>query len=110
MEARCPLLGYELNYLTIEGGKIPSRFLKVYYQNEVGVEGYDAGARILYDFFKKILPVYLTPQLSVIGKKIIEACMSGATVEEYNSIIPMSYQYSFLTMKDYENRDYDSTK
>ena len=27
--ARCPLLGYELNYLTIEGAKIPSRFLKV---------------------------------------------------------------------------------
>ena len=35
-EARCPLLGYELNYLTIEGAKIPSRFLKVYKQDEVG--------------------------------------------------------------------------
>jgi hypothetical protein len=29
-DARCSLLGYELNYLTIEGAKIPSRFLKVY--------------------------------------------------------------------------------
>ncbi len=28
--ARCPLLGYELNYLTLESSKIPSRFLKVY--------------------------------------------------------------------------------
>jgi hypothetical protein len=27
--ARCSLLGFELNYLTIEGAKIPSRFLKV---------------------------------------------------------------------------------
>ncbi|MCK4920543.1 MAG: DUF4914 family protein, partial [Bacteroidales bacterium] len=49
--ARCPLLGYELNYLTIEGSKIPSRFLKVYKQGEVGEAGYDAGAEILYDFF-----------------------------------------------------------
>ena len=37
--ARCPLLGYELNYLTIESSKIPSRFLKVYNQVEV-VEPY----------------------------------------------------------------------
>jgi hypothetical protein len=104
-EARCPLLGYELNYLTIEGSKIPSRFLQVYLQTEVGTDGYDAGALILYDFFKKELPKFLTPELSVIGKRIIDVCMSGATVEDYNSIIPMSYQYSFLTMKDYENRD-----
>ena len=50
--ARCPLLGFELNYLTIEGAKIPSRFLKVYKQHSVETEGYDAGAKILYDFFK----------------------------------------------------------
>lgn len=101
-DARCPLLGYELNYLTIEGAKIPSRFLKVHRQSEVGVEGYDAGAQILYDFFKKELQKFITPELHGTGKRIIDACMSGATVEEYNSIIPMSYQYSFLTIKDYE--------
>ncbi len=101
-DARCPLLGYELNYLTIEGAKIPSRFLKVHIQNEVGIEGYDAGAQILYDFFKKELQKFITPELSVIGKRIIDACMSGATVEDYNLIMPMSYQYSFLTIKDYE--------
>jgi hypothetical protein len=101
--ARCPLLGYELNYLTIEGAKIPSRFLQVYKQIEVGTEGYDAGAAILYDFFRKELPKYLTPELSATGRKIIEACLAGATVEEYNNIIPMSYKYSFLTIADYEN-------
>lgn len=104
-DARCPLLGYELNYLTIEGAKIPSRFLKVYRQDTVGMDGYDAGAKILYDFFKKELPKFLTPELSVLGKRIIEACMSGATVEEYSSIIPMNYQYSFLTVKDYEEKN-----
>ncbi|MBN2275388.1 MAG: DUF4914 family protein [Bacteroidales bacterium] len=100
--ARCPLLGYELNYLTIEGAKIPSRFLQVHRQNEVGTEGYDAGAKILHDFFKKELQQFITPSLSSVGKRIIEACMSGATVEDYNAIIPMQYQYSFLTIKDYE--------
>ena len=100
--ARCPLLGYELNYLTIEGAKIPSRFLQVHRQSEVGIEGYDAGAQILYDFFKKELQNFISTDLSPVGKRIIDACMSGATVEDYNSIIPMNYQYSFLTIKDYE--------
>ncbi|MFO8001063.1 MAG: DUF4914 family protein [Marinilabilia sp.] len=104
-DARCPLLGYELNYLTIEGSKIPSRFLKVYKQTEVGFEGYDAGSKILFDFFKKELPKFLTPDLSPTGKRIIEACLNDASVEEYSSIIPMSYEYSFMTMKDYDNMD-----
>ncbi len=87
--ARSPLLGYELNYLTIEGAKIPSRFLQVYKQNDVGTEGYDKGAEILYDFFKQELQQYLTPDLHPMGRKIIEACLNGASVEEYNEFIPM---------------------
>jgi hypothetical protein len=101
-EARCPLLGYELNYLTLEGTKIPSRFLGVYRQNEVGIDGYDAGAQILFDFFKEELQKYRTPELVATGHKIIDACLAGARVEDYNAIIPMNYQYSFLTIKDYE--------
>lgn len=98
--ARCPLLGYELNYLTIEGAKIPSRFLQVHRQPEVGVEGYDAGAEILTKFFKKEIEQFLTPELHPLGRKIIEACLNDATVEDYNEIIPMNYQYSFLTTKE----------
>lgn len=101
--ARCSLLGYELNYLTIEGAKIPSRFLQVHRQTEVGTEGYDAGAKLLNDFFIRELQKYLTPELTATGRKIIEACMAGATIDEYNAIIPMSYKYSFLTVEDYEN-------
>ncbi len=100
--ARCPLLGFELNYLTIEGAKIPSRFLQVHKQIEVETSGYDAGAEILYDFFKAELPKYLTPELSVTGRRIIEACLAGASVEDYLAIIPMDYQYSFLTTNDLE--------
>ncbi|HNX66087.1 MAG TPA: DUF4914 family protein [Bacteroidales bacterium] len=98
--ARCPLLGYELNYMTLEGSKIPSRFLQVYRQNEVGTDGYDAGAKILSDFFRKELEKYLTPELSPVGRRIIEACFSGADMDEYNSIIPMNYQYSYIASKD----------
>ena len=100
--ARCPLLGFELNYLTIEGAKIPSRFLQVHKQVEVETPGYDAGAEILYDFFKAELPKYLTPELSATGRRIIEACLAGASVEDYLAIIPMDYQYSFLTTNDNE--------
>jgi hypothetical protein len=100
--ARCPLLGFELNYLTIEGAKIPSRFLQVHKQVEVETSGYDAGAEILYDFFKAELPKYLTPELSATGRRIIEACLAGSSVEDYLAIIPMDYQYSFLTTNDNE--------
>ena len=85
--ARTPLLGYELNYLTIEGAKIPSRFLKVYKQDEVGKEGYDDGADKLYEFFRQELPQYLTADLHPKGREIIEACLRGATVEEYATMI-----------------------
>ena len=85
--ARCPLLGYELNYLTIEGSKIPSRFLKVYRQDSVGFEGYDKGAEILTQFFREQLPQYMVPELSALGKKIIETCLDNGKVEDYAKLI-----------------------
>jgi hypothetical protein len=85
--ARCSLLGYELNYLTIEGAKIPSRFLKVYKQPEVGFEGYDQGAVMLSEFFKNEIKQYLVPGLSELGKQIIETCLNDGTVEDYNKLI-----------------------
>ncbi len=102
--SRCPLLGYELNYVTLEASKIPSRFLKVYNQPEVGFEGYDAGAELLQEFFKKELQKFLQDDLLTTGKRIIDACLSNASIEEYNSIIPMSYQYeySFNNIEDFE--------
>ena len=91
--ARCPLLGFELNYLTIEGSKIPSRFLKVYKQTEIETAGYDAGAEKLYEFFRTELQQYLTPELHPVGRRIIETCLNGGSVEDYLEIIPMDYQY-----------------
>ena len=103
--ARCPLLGYQLNYMTIEGSKIPSRFLKVYNQSEVGLDGYDEGARILQKFFKEELQKYLKEDLLHTGKRIIDACLSNATIEEYNEIVPMNYRYAFSNMADFEENN-----
>ncbi len=94
-DARCSLLGYELNYLTIEASKIPSRFLKVYRQQEVGEHGYDEGARILKDFFKTELKKFLKPDLSETGRLIIDTCLSDGSVQDYINIIPMDYNYAF---------------
>ena len=85
--ARCNLLGYELNYLTIEGSKIPSRFLKVYKQPEVGFEGYDKGAAMLLEFFKKELQQYKVEGLSDLGREIIELCLNDGGVEDYEKLI-----------------------
>ena len=100
--ARCSLLGYELNYLTIEGSPIPTRFLKVYRQAEVGEGGYDAGAAILRDFFRKELVTFLEPDLLPLGRKIINACLDDCPVEDYAKILPMEYQYSFVSISDLE--------
>lgn len=85
--SRCPLLGYELTYLTIEGSKIPSRFLRVYRQEAVGFEGYDKGAEILTTFFREQLPQYLVPELSDLGRNIIETCLNNGSVEDFASMI-----------------------
>ena len=85
--ARCPLLGYELNYLTIEGSKIPSRFFKVYRQEAVGFDGYDKGAQILVNFFNEQLPQYLVPEMSDLGRRIIETCLENGSVTDYEKLI-----------------------
>lgn len=100
--ARCPLLGYELNYLTIEGSAISTRFLKVYDQTEVGEQGYDEGAEILNRFFRKELVKYTGPDLMPLGRKIINACLDNCSVDDYAKILPMEYQYSFLSISDIE--------
>ena len=87
--AKCPLLGYEFKYLSIEGAKIPSRFLRVYGQNEVGEKGYEEGAKILTDFFKSEIKKFLQPDLSDLGRTIIETCLNDGTIEDYLKLIPM---------------------
>ncbi|WP_170819958.1 DUF4914 family protein [Lacrimispora defluvii] len=91
VEARCPLLGFGLDSLKIDGQYIRRAFLRPETQQEVGTEGYDAGAAILTEFFKQELVKYNTDDLNPLGKQIIEMFMKGATVQDYLEIMPMRY-------------------
>jgi hypothetical protein len=81
--ARCPLLGYALRTMVIEGTNVPHWLLEVEHQPEVGVEGYDKGAEILYGFFQRELPKFLEEDLDREARRIIECCLDGGTLEDY---------------------------
>lgn len=84
----CPLFGYELDSLRLEGQCIPSGFLHPYMQPELGLEGYQAGAGIMCAFFKERLAEYLGSGLDAEGHRIIELCLSDAPLEEYLRLSP----------------------
>ena len=87
LPARLPLLGYALKEIMVEGQTIGSWFLRVNTQPEVGDEAYDAGAKILEDFFREQLVTFLEDDLDPLGRKIIDACLSNATVEDYWTLV-----------------------
>jgi len=81
--ARCPLLGYALRTMVIEGTNVPHWLLEVENQVEVGVEGYDKGAEILYGFFRRELPKFLEEDLDPEARRIIDCCLDGGTLDDY---------------------------
>ncbi|MBA3065424.1 DUF4914 family protein [bacterium] len=85
--ARSPLLGYAMKTLMVEGQTIGDWFLEVEKQPEVGVEAYDKGAEILRQFFHNQLSGFLEADLMPEGRKIIECCLNGGTLEDYCSLI-----------------------
>lgn len=88
-QARCSLLGYTPLRVVVEGVQIPDYFFHVERQCEVGVEAYDQGSDLLYQFFRKNLNDYLIPDLDPLGKKIINCCLDKGTVDDFNSLISM---------------------
>ncbi|NMC21263.1 MAG: DUF4914 family protein, partial [Thermogutta sp.] len=87
--ARCPLLGYALSFMQVEGTQIPSWFLEVDAQPEVGPEAYDQGAAMLHAFFVEHLREILeSPGLDPVGRRIIRCCLENGTVRDYEQFIP----------------------
>jgi hypothetical protein len=86
--SRCSLLGYSLTNMRIEGTPIASSFLEVERQPEVGIEGYDAGAVQLRDFFVHHLKDFCTPSLADRGREIIQCCLDGGSVHDYADLLP----------------------
>ena len=87
--ARCPLLGYAMKDLSIDGQCIRQTFLRPETQSRLGEDGYDQGAKILVDFFKETLQQYLTEELDPLGREIIECCLRDGSLEDYCKLIPM---------------------
>ena len=81
--ARLPELGHVPATLHFEGATIGHWYFQVETQPEVGVEGYDAGAKMLRTFFEEQLGSFLEADLDPRGKAIIDCCMRGCTVEDY---------------------------
>lgn len=85
--SRCPLLGYALRSVRIEGVPIARWFLEVNTQPEVGDETYDQGAAILRDFFHEHIRSFLGPDLSSLGREIIQCCLDNGSVEDYERFL-----------------------
>lgn len=90
-EARCVLLGYCLDSFKIDGQYLTKAYLQPETQAEVGIEGYDKGAKMLIDFFKAELKKFDTQQLDKLGQKIIDLFLNDAAISEYIALIPMRY-------------------
>jgi hypothetical protein len=87
VESRCPLLGYSLPSLRVNGQFIPHTLLQVQDQIELGKDGYDAGAKILTDFFKQELSQYLTDDLDPLGRRIIDIVLNDGGLDELAAAI-----------------------
>ena len=63
--------------------------LRVDEQSQVGVEAYDVGAKVLTDFFKSELTQFLTDDLDLLGRQIIEVCLRDGSIDEYTALTPL---------------------
>lgn len=88
-ESRCPLLGYSLKRLRVDGYNIPKGFLQTNHQVNVGEKAYDEGAKILKDFFKQELEKFNTADLLPLGRDIINCFLNDGSVEDYVNLIAM---------------------
>lgn len=87
VDSRCPILGQNVERLKIAGQLMPKGLLRVHEQPEVGIDGYDAGAKILVDFFKRELEQFRTPDLDPLGRAIIDICLNDGQLKDYVGVL-----------------------
>lgn len=90
VEARCPLFGYSLDEMRIDGQYVRQTFLRPELQSKLGLDGYDECSKIITKFFKEELQQFLVPELDPLGRRIIELCMNDAPIEEYMKLTPIN--------------------
>ncbi|MEA1052871.1 DUF4914 family protein [Lamprobacter modestohalophilus] len=89
--SRCSLLGYTPGSIMMEGSTIGNWFFEVEHQPEVGPAAYDQGAAILTDFFHRELKAFLGPDLLPTGQRIIECCLQGGHLEDYQRLLDLPF-------------------
>jgi hypothetical protein len=85
--SHCALLGSTVHQLQVEGRFVARWFLQVDTQPEVGEEAYDKGAEMLYAFFRKCLLEFREPDLHPLGRQIIDCCLDGGSLVDYEALI-----------------------
>jgi hypothetical protein len=78
-----------MHQIQVEGYQIPRSFLQVDTQPEVGIDAYDQGANTLEVFFHTCLKDYLVDGLNPLGREIINCCLGGGKLEDYEKFIPI---------------------
>ena len=87
--ARCALFGYALDEMKLDGQFVRQTFLRPETQSKLGNAGYDAGAKILTDFFKEQLQQFVSDDLDPLGREIIDCCLHDGTLDDYLQLTPM---------------------
>ncbi|MDX2108962.1 MAG: DUF4914 family protein [Verrucomicrobiota bacterium] len=85
--SRCPLLGYAPSKIMMEGRTLGPWLFEVDQQPEVGPAAYDRGAEILSEFFRQELQQFLVRDLLPVGRKIIECCLAGGSLSDYENLL-----------------------
>lgn len=80
------ILGYTPKQLKVENVIIPEFLLRVETQPEITEDVYQEGYKMLYDFFLSQAKRFLKPNLSNLGKRIIECLLDNGTVEDFENI------------------------
>jgi len=75
--------------MKIDGQLVRPTFLRPDRQSQVGVEAYDAGARIATDLLKSELEQFRTGDLDPLGRQIIEVCLRDGTIDDYVALTPL---------------------
>ena len=91
IDSRCSLLGFSPQSIKIDGTFLPKNLLRVELQPEVGIEAYDSGSEQLYAFFEKELAKFISPELHVTGRLIIECFRDRGSASDFESLMPHEF-------------------
>ena len=88
IDSRCSLLGFSPHSIKIDGTFLPKNLLRVELQPEVGTTAYDKGSEQLYSFFERELEKFISPELHITGRLIIECFRDRGSAGDFESLMP----------------------